>query len=453
MSARALGVHSPAAIPLGLATAIGALAIGLRFVDPRGGLPGLTTAALPLLFTAALLCAGVLLRRRFLPAAWVASVIGAGLACVEVLGSVRAWEGIASAAEWPQLVVVAELALVATASVAAAYAVRGRPGMTPALDGARRIVILGGLLGIAMVAAWTVIATLSGAVPAPPLASGASDLPPLRLSGRLTAGFVVVAAVAGLWLDLATPVRRARANAKARGGFPRALADELFPTASGLQRRGRQEERARLAADLHALVLPDLRRASHVAEASGAGGEPLAASLRQAVQGVERLMHERQSVVLEGFGLVAALEWLAERTEEQSSIKVVIDLDDAVGEPDGLQKDVSRAAFRVAMLAVDNVLRHAVASRLELRLALSDGGMRLSIVDDGKGLEPASQSRGGRGVADMRSAADEVGARISQTSGAQGTKVEFGWSRAHQGASQPATAVGAPADRRNALNH
>src|SRR6185369_6223207 len=120
-----------------------------------------------------------------------------------------------------------------------------------------------------------------------------------------------------------------------------------------------EDERARLAAELHARILPDLRRAAAAAESAGAATDPVAIGLRRAVEDVEELMHARQSVVLEEYGLVAALEWLAERTQQRALLQVDVELDGpAVDDSAAVPKPIARAAFRVALLAVDNVVRH-----------------------------------------------------------------------------------------------
>ena len=448
MTREAPRVAASPRLPFLVAGGIAATALVLRIVDPGRGLPGLAPEALPLLFIAACLCAAALLLRRFPPGAWLSLVTAAGLSAVEVVGSVRTREAEAPAAVWPWLVGLAEAALVGAVLVAAAYAVTQRAGSPTSLGRAPRILVLVAVAGIALVALWTFVATIAGWItPATPATSG--DLPPLRISGRLATAFVAIAAFVGLWRDLADPIRRARADARRTGDLPGALADQLFPTASGLRRRGREEERARLAADLHALVLPDLRRAAQAAEASGAAGEPLATTVRQALQGVERLMHERQSVVFEEFGLVAALEWLAERTQDQSEIEVAVELEGLVDDPDALPKDVARAAFRVAILAVDNAARHAAASRIELRLDVRGQSLRLAIADDGEAA-PQAPVRGGRGLRDMRSAAADVGASVEMQTSESGTTVEFRWDAARAVAEEHATRDAATAARRDA---
>jgi signal transduction histidine kinase len=422
---------------------IAAAALALR--TARSGFPGLTPESLPLLFIAACLCSVPLLRRSVPAAAWLAAVVAGGLAAIEVAGSVRGLKTSANAEAWPWLVAVAELALVGAAGIASAYAIKGAPSPPPWSTRVWRVLVVAALVVVGASGAWVVALAFAGELPASTAQVDGADISGLRLSGRLIIGFVAIAVVVGIWRDLSEPVRRGRSNAQGVADMPRAVAEQLLPNASTFHRRGREEERARLAADLHALVLPDLRRAARTAEASGDAGQPLVADLRNAVEGVERLMHGRQSVVVEAFGLVAALEWLAERTQDQGP-DVVVELGGVRDDPDVLPKPVTRAAFRVAILAVDNVLRHAAASHLELGLETRHGALALSIVDDGRGASPPSRSREGRGLADIRAAASEVGASIDVRSSPEGTSVAFRWAGAGGAAGDHATKASDPPD-------
>ena len=170
-------------------------------------------------------------------------------------------------------------------------------------------------------------------------AHAASDRAPDRPRDRGRAFAVGVAANVG-----ACRHAGGRAN-ETRAGIPSAVAacggtwacsrTSSLPARSDARREATEAERARLAADLHAHVLPELRRAAAAAASAGAPPE-MQVDLRRALEDVEQLMHQRQSIVLEQFGLVAALEWLAERTEERSALRVQLDLDGAVpGRPGG----------------------------------------------------------------------------------------------------------------------
>jgi len=415
------------AIAAALATLVTAGAVVLRGVDlvSGAGEPARSVSDLvPLLFAIAALCSAGLLRDRSRAWAWVTLVVAASLAALEVVGVVRGWEAAASPRDWPWLVAIAEAALLAAAAVAAAYLTYPRPGHAAAWRVVQRIVVVA-LGALVIVAGWAVVSSFGEATPA------SADIGPLRLSGRLCAAFVAVAALVGGGRDALGPVRRARRRSMTLRGLPRALADEVLPTAAAMRRRGREAEQARLAADLHALVLPDLRRAAAAAEASGADAAPVAAGLRDVVDDVERLIHARQSIVLEEYGLVAALEWLAERTQQRDRIQVDIELGGGrVGEPAGIPRSVARAAFRVALLALDNVVRHAGATHVGLDLTVDDGLLRLAIDDDGEGVDARRHGEGpneARGIRDMQLEASEVGGALRVERLDRGTRVELTW--------------------------
>jgi signal transduction histidine kinase len=89
-------------------------------------------------------------------------------------------------------------------------------------------------------------------------------------------------------------------------------------------------------------------------------------------------------------------------------------------------KPVARAAFRVALLAIDNVVRHANASKVLVRLTVDAAAFDLAIADNGTGFDGDATPRGGRGLVDMRAAATAVGATLTVEAPADGTRITFG---------------------------
>ena len=72
---------------------------------------------------------------------------------------------------------------------------------------------------------------------------------------------------------------------------------------------------------------------------------------------------------------------------------------DALEAPLGVAPELETACFRVAQEAINNVLRHARARNLWLRLFTVDGRLALSVRDDGGGFDlEAARRRGAAGA-------------------------------------------------------
>lgn len=254
----------------------------------------------------------------------------------------------------------------------------------------------------------------------------AFDQPPLLRTAfeRGAAGYLVKTAEVETILDA---VRTVAAGGTAFSGSmlrtirsaPRRQLSLLLHPYRFFHDRTVQRERERLAAELHAGVLPGLYRSLHEVEAGGSV-ERLALDLREAVDEVEGILASRRSILLDETGLLGAIEWLAERTEERSSVTVEIDVENGT-ESGGATaarppRKVERAAFRVAQLALDNCERHAPGCTVTIRLAVTQKRVALVVSDDGPGLAqtPADAARNGRsGLADMEDEARSCGARLT----------------------------------------
>jgi len=103
---------------------------------------------------------------------------------------------------------------------------------------------------------------------------------------------------------------------------------------------------------------------------------------------------------------------------------------------------VERAFFRVALLALDNVVRHAEGSTARVLLATTAEGLRLEITDDGRAGDRRGANAGaapGRGLADMRSEAVAVGGALTIVSSDPGTRVELAWPAPRKARGTPAS--------------
>lgn len=107
--------------------------------------------------------------------------------------------------------------------------------------------------------------------------------------------------------------------------------------------------------------------------------------------------------ILEEHGLAAAARWLAQQIDDSGACVCTV-CDDAVRDdavPDDTEKAwesldprVALVAFRVLQEGTTNALKHASASRLELRLGLDERSVTVEVNDDGRGFAPSVPSAG-----------------------------------------------------------
>ena len=263
------------------------------------------------------------------------------------------------------------------------------------------------------------------------------DIANAPVRGPLVLPLLVAGPLFGIAGDLRVPVGRAR-NRIAREhvsptGWPGIFIDEVIPGRESGRRSAAEAERVRLAGDLHAQILPSLNLV--LAEsAAGASPEIIADRLRDLERDMRGIVAERRLVILEEFGIVQALEWLAERAEDRAPVVVELTVQPGVGEQRP-PREVERAAFRVAQLALDNALLHAEPQRVAIGVLADASHLKLRVEDDGQGLAPGASERAARanhqGMADMRLQADLVRARLDVTSARpSGTVVLFDWASA-----------------------
>lgn len=241
----------------------------------------------------------------------------------------------------------------------------------------------------------------------------------IRAAGVLTS-LVLGALMAAI--PLSTAIKRARSrSAQGLAGLPLAVAvgavvDELVPGRTRTRLSAIERERARLATELHADVLPDL---SDVIRSIEEGDSSRAAPdrLRAISAELREIMAERRLSVLEDLGLVPALEWLVEHVEARTGVRVELDVEGAgLAAEDRPPREVEIAIYRVCQEALDNALIHARPKSIHVRLEVDAAHARLEVADDGVGIRPGDEDRAVReghlGLVDMRSRAAAIGGAL-----------------------------------------
>ena len=195
-----------------------------------------------------------------------------------------------------------------------------------------------------------------------------------------------------------------------------------------------QQERMRLARDLHDSVTQALFAATLKAEAlsSASDVEP---SLTRQLEEVHRLnrgaLAQMRTLLLELRGepveevpIQQLLRNAVEAAESRTSADVVLTLD----EKSTLPAKVHEAVYRICQEALNNLVRHAGASSAYVRLDVDESLARLVIGDDGRGFDPASVAPGHFGLISMRERADDSGGEfILKSVVGEGTTLSVDW--------------------------
>lgn len=192
---------------------------------------------------------------------------------------------------------------------------------------------------------------------------------------------------------------------------------------------GQELERQRLARELHdetgQALTSILLGLKGLEDADDEGLRRSLLGLRELVvstlHDVRRLAVELRPKALDDFGLVPALERLAETFAEQTSVKVQVEA--ALGEA-RLPAELETALYRIVQEALTNVIKHANARTVSVVLTKKGEAVAVVIEDDGRGFDPATDPGEGLGLLGMRERIALVEGRVSVESGAgQGTTI------------------------------
>jgi signal transduction histidine kinase len=192
------------------------------------------------------------------------------------------------------------------------------------------------------------------------------------------------------------------------------------------------EERQRLARDLHDSVTQSLysltlfSRAGREAAEDGDASR-LAYSLAElerntlhALREMRLLLYELRPADLEQEGLTRAIQLRLDTVERRVGLRLDVHLE----ELPALSPRAEVELYHVIVEGLNNVVKHAAASRLSVLLEEMDSQMHLRIVDDGKGFDMA-QRTGGLGLRNMRERVARLHGQLAIASApGRGTQVD-----------------------------
>lgn len=156
-------------------------------------------------------------------------------------------------------------------------------------------------------------------------------------------------------------------------------------------------------------------------------------NLNKSLQGIRELLVELRPSVLDDLGLVTALRAEIERMRlDGQRLRMSIVTGDSLTSTTRWPRDVEYAVFMIAREALMNVVRHANASLVELRLRGDGRYLLLQVRDDGRGLNmPADLNKPGHlGIVGMRERALAIQAKFSiKNRPINGTDVTVKWQK------------------------
>jgi two-component system sensor histidine kinase UhpB len=172
-----------------------------------------------------------------------------------------------------------------------------------------------------------------------------------------------------------------------------------------------EDERMRIARELHDEVGQTLTAIALRAERAGAAAAPaeqtalaeIAGTALRSLEDVRRIGRELRPEALDDLGLVNALVALCVRLDGQGDVRIRRDLSWQLPE---LSPEVELVIYRTAQEALTNVLRHAHAHEVMVALEAVADHVVLTVRDDGHGLPEDVHERGLRGMRERATVID-----------------------------------------------
>jgi PAS domain S-box-containing protein len=178
-----------------------------------------------------------------------------------------------------------------------------------------------------------------------------------------------------------------------------------------ISQAAREQERSRVARELHDEIGGSLTAlkmdTAWISERLPQNESEIAAKLTimrnlldNTVTATRRISSDLRPMMLDDLGLVPATEWLAHDFQRRTGIACEL----AVASPDiELTGDQATALYRILQESLNNIIKHAAATLVEIVLEIEAGTLILTVRDNGRGFDTAGP-RGARsfGLIGMR---------------------------------------------------
>jgi PAS domain S-box-containing protein len=198
-----------------------------------------------------------------------------------------------------------------------------------------------------------------------------------------------------------------------------------------------EQERKRIARELHDqvgqnLTVVGINLSILKSKLPAEGAEVLHARIEDSMVLVEEiteftrgLMSDLRPPDMDILGLAASIGWYGERFSMRTGVAVHVEGEEILPRP---SPDVENNVFRIVQEVLNNVAKHARASRVGVRIEVIGKTLRLVIVDDGVGFDLSRarkmEERGGWGLMTMAERAEAINGRFRiESAPGKGTRV------------------------------
>lgn len=183
-----------------------------------------------------------------------------------------------------------------------------------------------------------------------------------------------------------------------------------------------EEERSRIAREIHdefgqqltgmKMGLSALEDMAGGNQEIGAVVQELQAQVTESIGALRHIANELRPAILDKLGLVAAIEWLLSDFEKKTGARSYLYV--SQGRLKIADKILSVNIFRICQEAVTNVIKHAMATVLQVFVQVKDSQLHINISDNGRGMPAREQHLPlSMGLLNMQERTALIGAELS----------------------------------------
>ena len=255
------------------------------------------------------------------------------------------------------------------------------------------------------------------------------------LNVALLAGFALLLLIAFLsYKNFKNKNRLLLQKEKLRDQHISELEQERKLVAAQSVMKGQEEERSRLARDLHdgvggllsgvKLSMSNMKGNVFLSEENARSFENVICQLDQSMAELRRVSHNMMPEALIKYGLKEALENYCENINLSGKIKVQLQ---AYGMEKRMEQSTEIIIYRMIQELLQNVIKHADAKNVLIQLVREEERFNLTVEDDGKGFDTKEiENKSGAGLANIKARAEYLDGNVDIVSkNGEGTSVNI----------------------------